>query len=110
MHTRIALTVSVSGLPRLWSKLLQVAVSIARAAGRRHRGWGGWQCVRERWPDNVLQPTAALFAIENGIGGHLPDRRAGVRQDHARPLLDQLQTFLEASLARISDTFVNTTN
>ena len=51
---------------------------------------------------DVLQQIAALFAIESGIRGQPPDCRAAARQDHARPLLDQLRTCLEASLARIS--------
>ena len=50
----------------------------------------------------ALQRIAALFAIESGIKGQAPERRAAARQDHARPLLDELKAFLDASLARIS--------
>ncbi len=50
----------------------------------------------------ALQRIAALFAIESGIRGQPPERRAAARQDHARSLLDQLKAFLEAALARIS--------
>lgn len=50
----------------------------------------------------ALHRIAALFAIEGGIQGRPPDRRAAARQEHARPLLDQLRAFLDASLARIS--------
>jgi len=50
----------------------------------------------------ALQRIAALFAIESGIRGQAPERRAAARQDHARPLLDELKVFLDTSLARIS--------
>ena len=50
----------------------------------------------------ALQRIAALFAIESGIRGQSPERRAAMRQEHARPLLDELKVFLDAALARIS--------
>ena len=50
----------------------------------------------------ALQRIAALFAIENGIKGQAPERRAAARQEHARPLLDELKVFLDISLTRIS--------
>ncbi len=49
-----------------------------------------------------MRISAALFAIEGGIRGQAPERRAAARQEHARPLLDQLRAFLDASLTRIS--------
>ena len=51
----------------------------------------------------ILQQIAALFAIESGIRGQPPDRRAAARQEHARPLLDQLRAYLDAALAQISN-------
>jgi transposase len=51
---------------------------------------------------DALQQIAALFAVESGIHGHSPERRAGARQEHSRPLLDQLKAFLDVSLNRIS--------
>lgn len=50
----------------------------------------------------ALQRIAALFAIEGGIRGQSPERRAAARGEHARPVLDQLRVFLDASLTRIS--------
>ncbi len=50
----------------------------------------------------TLQRIAALFAIESGIKGQAPERRAAARQEHARPLLDELKVFFDTSLARIS--------
>jgi hypothetical protein len=49
-----------------------------------------------------LQRIGALFAIESGISGQAPERRAAARQEHARPLLEELKAFLDASLTRIS--------
>jgi len=51
---------------------------------------------------DALQRIGALFAIESSIRGQSPERRAAARQEHARPLLDQLKAFLDASLTRIS--------
>jgi hypothetical protein len=51
---------------------------------------------------DALQQIAALFAIEATIRAQSPDRRAAVRQEQARPKLDQLRAFLQISLARIS--------
>jgi transposase len=50
----------------------------------------------------ALEQIAALFAIEAGVRGRAPDHRVAARQEHARPRLDRLQAFLEASLARVS--------
>jgi transposase len=50
----------------------------------------------------ALEQIAALFAIETVIRARAPDHRAAARQEHARPRLDGLRTFLDTSLARIS--------
>jgi hypothetical protein len=50
----------------------------------------------------TLQRIAALFAIEGRINGSQPERRLAVRIQYARPLLDELKTFLELSLPRVS--------
>jgi transposase len=50
----------------------------------------------------TLQRIAALFAIERRVNGSQPERRLAVRIQYARPLLDELKTFLELSLPRVS--------
>ena len=50
----------------------------------------------------LLERIAALFAIESSITGRSPERRLAVRTEHAAPRLDELKTFLEISLTRIS--------
>ena len=50
----------------------------------------------------ALERIAALFAIESAIRGQPPERRATVRQEHARPLHEQLKVFLETSLRQVS--------
>ncbi len=50
----------------------------------------------------ALQRIGALFAIESSIRGQAPEHRVATRQEHARPLLDELKAFLDASLSRIS--------
>jgi hypothetical protein len=50
----------------------------------------------------ALERIAALFAVESRVNGCAPERRRAVRADHAAPLLDQLRTFLDTSLNKIS--------
>jgi transposase len=50
----------------------------------------------------ALERMAALFAIEGCVNGCVPDRRRAARVEHAAPLLDQLKTFLDSSLTKIS--------
>jgi transposase len=50
----------------------------------------------------ALERIAALFAIESSVSGRMPDRRRAARTEHAAPLLDQLKTFLDTSLTKIS--------
>src|SRR2546423_1823190 len=72
-----------------------------------------WSHVRRKFYDvnhavasatalEAMQRIAALFAIESRIRGQSPERRVAVRQQHARPLLDQLKKFLDTALGRVS--------
>ena len=49
----------------------------------------------------ALERIAALFTIESSIRGRPSDQR-GAAEEHARPLLAQLKTFLDTSLNRVS--------
>ena len=72
-----------------------------------------WAHARRRFHDihaagtsplarEALERIAALYAIEAGIDGKPPDLRRQVRQEHARPLLDGLKGWLEATRDRVS--------
>jgi transposase len=50
----------------------------------------------------ALERIAALFAIESSVNGRAPDDRLAARAEHAAPLLDELKTFLDTSLTKIS--------
>ena len=50
----------------------------------------------------ALERIAALFAIESSIRGRPSDQRGAAREEHARPLLVRLKTFLDTSLNRVS--------
>jgi len=50
----------------------------------------------------ALQRIGALFDIEHRINGQSPAERCRIRQIHARPLLDELAVFLDATAAKIS--------
>jgi len=50
----------------------------------------------------ALQRIAGLFAVESEIRGQPPDRRVAARHEQARSLIDQLRTFIDGSLTRIS--------
>ncbi len=50
----------------------------------------------------AIQRIGALYAIEREIRGRLPSERAAVRQERSRPLLDELQAWLSATLRTVS--------
>jgi len=50
----------------------------------------------------ALERIAELYQIEGTIRGDPPDRRKAIRQEHAIPLIDNLQTWLQAQLTQIS--------
>src|SRR5580704_14350404 len=72
-----------------------------------------WAHVRRKFYDLVeahKSPTAAeaveriggLYAIEKEIRGRLPDERRAIRAARARPLLESLKHWLEATLSKLS--------
>jgi hypothetical protein len=74
---------------------------------------GCWAHVRRKFYDiheglkspiaaEALQRIGQLYDIEDHIRGQLPPERARVRAERAAPLLDELKTWLEAQLARVS--------
>jgi len=50
----------------------------------------------------AIERIAALYAIEKEIRGSTPEVRKNVRQARAKPLLDRMHTWLEATLAKLS--------
>jgi transposase len=50
----------------------------------------------------VLQRIGALYGIEEPIRGRPPDERRAVRQAQAKPLLDSLRQWFEATLSKPS--------
>ncbi len=50
----------------------------------------------------AVERIAALYAIEDEIRGRLPDERKQVRNARARPLLESLQQWFEATLPKLS--------
>jgi len=50
----------------------------------------------------AVQRIAPLYAIEKEIRGRPPDERQRVRNTRARPLLDSMRVWLEASLIKLS--------
>jgi transposase len=50
----------------------------------------------------AIERIAALYAIEAEIRGSTPEIRKAIRQARARPLLDSLHSWLEATLAKLS--------
>ena len=72
-----------------------------------------WAHVRRKFHDvhlatasplaaEALDRIGALFGIERPVNGKPPDERRQARQDQARPLLDDMAAFLDATLAKIS--------
>jgi transposase len=50
----------------------------------------------------ALQRIGALYGIEEPIRGRPPDERRAARQAQAKPLLDSLRQWLEATLLKLS--------
>jgi hypothetical protein len=50
----------------------------------------------------AIERIAALYAIEAEIRGSTPEIRKSIRQERARPLIDSMHTWLEATLAKLS--------
>jgi transposase len=50
----------------------------------------------------ALARIGTLYAIEEAIGGRPPEERRAVRQARAGPLLEELRTWFEATLAQVS--------
>ena len=72
-----------------------------------------WAHVRRKFYDldqahaspiakEAIQRIAELYMIESEIRGRPPNERLQVRQARARPLLESLRAWLEASLAKLS--------
>jgi transposase len=53
-------------------------------------------------PKKLWNALQRYYRIEASIRGDPPDRRKGVRQEHAIPLIDDQETWLHAQLTRIS--------
>jgi transposase len=49
----------------------------------------------------ALRRIGELYAIESEIRGRAPDERRHVRQDRARPLLDSMQQWLQATFGKL---------
>jgi hypothetical protein len=74
---------------------------------------GCWAHVRRKFYDfhqatqspvaaEALRRIGELYDIEADIRGRLPQQRAEVRDERARPLLKELKAWLEAQLGRVS--------
>jgi len=74
---------------------------------------GCWAHVRRKFYDihegnkspiagEALRRIGELYGIEEQVRGCSPQERARMRTERARPLLDNLKTWLEAQLARVS--------
>jgi transposase len=106
--------------PREHLKLYQGALQADAYAGFHHLYEGGkiyevacWAHARRKFHEihiahaspitgEAIERIAALYAIEAEIRGSTPEIRMTIRQARARPLLDCLHSWLEATLAKLS--------
>jgi transposase len=106
--------------PREHLKLYQGALQADAYAGFHHLYEGGtiyevacWAHARRKFHEihiahaspttsQTIERIAALYAIEAEIRGSTPEIRKTIRQARARPLLDSMRTWLEATLAKLS--------
>ncbi len=52
--------------------------------------------------EDTIKRIAALYGIEKEVRGQSPEDRAAIRQEKAKPLFDELETWLGAQLPKIS--------
>ena len=52
--------------------------------------------------DEGLQQIAALYRVEKSIRGSAPTERLAVRKEHAQPIIDAFEIWLNANRARVS--------
>jgi len=52
--------------------------------------------------EDAIKRIAGLYAVEKKARGQPPEQRATLRQEHAEPILDELETWLQSQLPRIS--------
>lgn len=106
--------------PREHLKLFKGALQADAYSGFNHLYEGGtiyevacWAHARRKFHDihiahaspttsEAIERIAALYAIEAEIRGSTPEIRHAIRQARARSLLEDLRTWLEATLARLS--------
>jgi transposase len=106
--------------PRQHLKLYQGALQADAYAGFHHLYEGGrifevacWAHARRKFHEihiahasptttEAIARIAALYAIEAEIRGSTPEIRRTIRQARARPLIDNMRTWLEATLAKLS--------
>jgi hypothetical protein len=71
-----------------------------------------WSHVRRRFyeiaqggdapiAEAALQRINALYHVEAMIRGHAPEQRQAVRDEHSRPVVNDLRTWLDAQLAKV---------
>ena len=106
--------------PREHLKLYRGALQADAYAGFHHLYEGGtifevacWAHARRMFHEihlahaspttsEAIERIATLYAIEKEIRGSTPEVRRTVRQARAKPLLDSMHTWLEATLAKLS--------
>jgi len=106
--------------PRQHLKLYRGALQADAYAGFQHLYEGGaivevacWAHARRKFHEihiahssptttEAIERVAALYAIEAEIRGSTPEIRKTIRQGRAKPLLESMHTWLEATLAKLS--------
>jgi transposase len=78
------------------------AVEVACWAHVRRKFFDVHEATGSLLAREALERMGALFAIERTINGQPPEERRRVRQLRAKPLLDELKTFLDQSLSQLS--------
>ncbi len=53
--------------------------------------------------EEAIKQIAKLYTIENEVRGCCPEDRVLLRQNKAKPIIDNLETWLHAQLPKLSD-------
>jgi hypothetical protein len=104
---------AISPASRAFSRLMATVATGSSPSVATSSSPSCWSHVRRRFYElaaagaapiasAALERIAGLYAIEKGIRGRSVDERRVTRQDRSRPIIDDLEPWLRAKLALIS--------
>ena len=89
-----------AGFNELYGK--EKASEVACLAHIRRKFVDVFQSQSSPIAEDAIKRIAGLYAVEKEARGQPPEQRIALRQEHAKPILDELEAWLQSQLPRIS--------